>query len=150
MRSQAFFSKIWCYLMGWGRVGTQHGLTCFWVQKFIFWGSGGHKIWVLLGGFIPRRDTVGAYSTLKTAEFKKNKRASKFKTYKNVGGNFLSHVYVGIYLISLPTKYEENSRTLLISVPSVQPVPSNSALRASLCRCWVAGPRRNNVSMGYI
>ena len=56
MRSQAFFSKIWCYLMGWGRVGTQHGLTCFWVQKFIFWGSGGHKIWVLLGGFIPRRD----------------------------------------------------------------------------------------------
>ena len=51
MRSQAFFSKIWCYLRGWGRVGTQHGLTCFWVQKFIFWGSGGHKIWVLLGGF---------------------------------------------------------------------------------------------------
>ena len=28
MRSQAFFSKIWCYLMGWGRVGTQLGLTC--------------------------------------------------------------------------------------------------------------------------
>ena len=29
--------------------------------------------------------------------------------------------------------------------PIRPPVPSNSALRASLCRCWVAGPRRDIV-----
>ena len=33
---------------------------------------------------------------------------SNFKTHKNVGGNFLSHVYVRIYLIYIPTKYQEN------------------------------------------
>ena len=32
---------------------------------------------------------------------------SNFNTHKNVGGNFLSHVYVGIYLIYISTKYEE-------------------------------------------
>ena len=36
---------------------------------------------------------------------------SNFETHKNVGGNFLSHVYVGIYLIYIPTKYEDNLRT---------------------------------------
>ena len=30
-------------------------------------------------------------------------------------------------------------------VQPVPPLPSNSALRASLCRCWVAGPRRDIV-----
>ena len=33
---------------------------------------------------------------------------SNFETHRNVGGNFLSHVYVGIYLVYIPTKYEDN------------------------------------------
>ena len=50
---------------------------------------------------------------------------SNFKTHKNVGGIFLSDVYVGIYLIYIPTKYEENWRTLLITVRPIPPIPSN-------------------------
>ena len=33
---------------------------------------------------------------------------SNFKTHKNVGGNFLLSIYVGIYLIYIHTNYEEN------------------------------------------
>ena len=79
----------------------------------------------------PKIEKSPTYANLKILTQAPN-LTSNFKTHKNVGGNFLSHVYVGIYLICIPTKYEENSRTLLISVPPVQPVQSNSALRASL------------------
>ena len=50
----------------------------------------------------------------------------------------------------IPTKYKEIWRTLLIFHPShpSHPIPSvNSALRASLCKCWAAGPRRDIVGI---
>ena len=62
----------------------------------------------------------------------KNRPLSKNGRQKKNGGGF-------------HRKFEEKkSPTFLINLP-VPPVPSNSALRASLCRCWVAGPRRDIV-----
>ena len=69
-----------------------------------------------------------------------------FQTHNKVGDNFyFVYKYLDIYIIYISTKYEENSRKLLLSVRPVSPITTRPF--GPRRKFWAAGPRRDIVGI---